>query len=113
MEAVPQERRALKPLARYPRTIRDISILVDSSIPAARIQSVIENQPLVERVLLFDAYQGKGVPSGKRSLAYRLYFQAADRTLSSEEVNKSLAKVIGLLEREVGASLRGGEEVQG
>jgi len=112
-EAVPQERRALKPLARYPSSIRDISILVDSSIPAARIQSVIENQPLVERVLLFDAYEGKGVPSGKSSLAYRLYFQAADRTLSSEEVNKSLAKVIGLLEREVGASLRGGEEVQG
>ena len=113
LEAIPKKRRVLKPLARYPRSIRDISILVDSSIPAARIQSVIENQPLVERALLFDAYEGKEVPLGKSSLAYRLYFQASDRTLSSEEVNKSLAKVLGVLELKVGISLRGREEVHG
>ncbi len=113
LAALPQGKRPLKSLARYPSSIRDISILVDSDVPAAKVQAVIEGRPLVERAVLFDAYEGKEAPPGRVSLAYRIYFQAANRTLSSEEVNRDLAKVVRLLEREAGASLRGGETTAG
>ena len=111
-EALPKDTQAVQPLARYPASTRDISILVDATVQAAQIQSVIEGQPLVEQALLFDAYEGEEAPSSRVSLGYRIHFRAPDRTLSSEEVNKTLARVVRLLETEVGASLRGGETTQ-
>ena len=111
-ETLPKDTQAVKPLARYPASTRDISILVDGTVQAAQIQSVIEGQPLVEQALLFDAYEGEEARSSRVSLGYRIHFRAPDRTLSSEEVNKTLAKVVRLLETQVGASLRGGEAAQ-
>ena len=103
------ERPPLKPLSRYPSSIRDIAILVDKGVSSAQVQSVVEGQPLVEQVVLFDVYEGEGIPTGKSSLAYRLYFQSPDRTLSSEEVNLAVGKAVKSLEKELGASLRSGE----
>ena len=109
-EALPQSRGSVKPLARYPASLRDISILVDSDVPAARIQQIIDGQPLVERAVLFDVYEGDEAPSGKVSLGYRIHFRAPNRTLSARDVNRSLSRVLSLLEREVGAVQRGAEE---
>ena len=109
LQSIPQQRSPLRPLSRYPSSTRDIAILVSKDVSAAQIQSVIESQPLVDRAVLFDAYEGEGVPLGESSLAYRLYFQSSEKTLSSEEVGRALSKVVKSLEREVGAALRGGE----
>ena len=109
-EALPQSRESVKPLARFPASLRDISILVDSDIPAARIQQIIDGQPLVERAVLFDVYEGDEAPLGKVSLGYRIHFRAPNRTLSARDVNRSLSRVLSLLEREVGAVQRGTEE---
>ncbi len=110
LAAVPPRRGAVRPLARYPSSIRDISILVDRSATAARVQSLIQKAPLVERAVLFDAYDGEGIPAGKSSLAYRIYFQAPDRTLSSDEVGKAMNKVVRSLEHQLNATLRGQSE---
>ena len=112
-DALPQARQSVKPLARFPASLRDISILVDRDIPAARVQRIIEGQPLVEQTVLFDVYEGEEAPPGKVSLAYRIQLRASNRTLSSRDVNRSLARVVSLLEREVGAVLRGGGEGAG
>ena len=112
-DALPQARQSVKPLARFPASLRDISILVDRDIPAARVQRIIEGQPLVEQTVLFDVYEGEEAPPGKVSLAYRIQLRAPNRTLSSRDVNRSLARVVSLLEREVGAILRGGGEGAG
>jgi phenylalanyl-tRNA synthetase beta chain len=109
LEVLPERGRGIKPLARYPASLRDLSLLVDREVPAARVLSIIESQALVDRVVLFDAYEGEGVPPGKSSLAYRLHFQSPSKTLSSEEVGKALDKVVRALQRNVGAVLRGGE----
>jgi phenylalanyl-tRNA synthetase beta chain len=109
-EALPQSRGSVKALARYPASLRDISILVDRDVPAALIQQIIDGQPLVERAVLFDVYEGEEAPPGKVSLGYRIHFRAPNRTLSARDVNRSLARVLGLLEREVGAVQRGTEE---
>ena len=113
-DALPQSRGSVKPLARFPASLRDISILVDSDVPAARIQQIIDGQPLVERAVLFDVYEGEEAPPGKVSLGYRIHFRAPNRTLSARDVNRSLSRVLSLLEREVGSVQRGtAEEVEG
>ena len=109
-EALSEARRSVKPLARFPASLRDISILVDRDIPAAQVQKIIEGQPLVERTVLFDVYEGEEAPPGKVSLAYRIHFRAPNRTLSARDVNRSLARVLSFLERQVGAVQRGVEE---
>ena len=55
---------------------------------------------------LFDIYTGDNVPPGTKSLAFHLSFQAKDRTLTNEEVDRSLDGLMRTLEREVQASLR-------
>ena len=112
-ENLPAARTSVKPPARFPVSLRDISILVDRDVPAARIQALIDKQPLVERCVLFDVYEGEEAPGGKVSLGYRIQFRAPNRTLSARDVNRGLKRLLSLLQREVGATLRGGEEGAG
>ena len=98
--------RRFKPIGRFPSAIRDLSILVDQDVAAAKVRQIIAGHPLVGKVMLFDVYTGGSVPVGKRSLAYNIYFQSPDRTLTAEEVNEALRTVLDSLEREVGAQLR-------
>jgi len=63
--------------------------------------------PLVLSVVLFDVYRGEQAGAGRKSLAYRLTYQADDHTLTDREVAKLRGKIVRRLEREVGATLRG------
>ena len=62
---------------------------------------------LLESVKLFDVYKGKGIPEGKKSVAYSLSMRAPDRTLTDEECDKAMRAAISALETEFGAQLRG------
>ena len=95
-----------RPIARYPGALRDLAVVLDAGVPAAQVQAIIERETLVSRATLFDVYEGAGVEAGKRSLAYRVLFQAADRTLVGDEVSRAMAAIVASLEREVGATLR-------
>ena len=57
---------------------------------------------------LFDVYTGSQVGDGVRSLAYRVLFQATDRTLTAEEVSQALEELVATLSREIGATQRQG-----
>ena len=105
--AMPQDRAGYRPLNRFPSATRDLSVIVEHGIPAAKVESIIAGHPLVARAVLFDVYAGPKIPVGKRSLAYNIYFQSPERTLTAEDVNHALEDVLGSLEREVGAQLRG------
>ena len=61
---------------------------------------------LLARIELFDTYRGTGVPEGSRSLAYRLRFQAQDRTLTDAEVAEARRRCIDETSRRTGAALR-------
>jgi phenylalanyl-tRNA synthetase beta chain len=113
LRVLPSVERRYRPIPRFPSAVRDISILVDLSVPAVRVQEAIERHRLVSQATLFDVYTGPEIPEGKRSLAYRIYFQSPERTLSTEEVNHAFGDIVSSLRREVGAILRGKEEVQG
>src|SRR5262249_3470148 len=75
------------PRPRYPAVVRDLSIVVEETLPAAIIRGTIQaagaagRAPLAS-IAFFDRYQGKGVPDSKVSVSIRLVFQAADRTLT-------------------------------
>ena len=106
LEALPASRHAYKPISRYPEAVRDLSIIVERDIASAQVQEAIEGHRLVERVQLFDVYEGQNIPAGKRSLAYHIYFQASDRTLTSDEVQKAMNSIVRSLEQQVKAELR-------
>jgi phenylalanyl-tRNA synthetase beta chain len=101
-------RRVYSPLPRFPAVLRDMAVVVDRSIPARRLIEIIEAAagPLLRRVELFDMYEGKGVPQGKRSLALSLEFRVAERTLTSEEADEAFDKAVAALAKELGAELR-------
>ena len=94
-------------LSRFPAANRDLALVAPSEVPASRVQQLIERVHLVERAELFDVYAGENVPEGTRSLAFRIRFRAADRTLTAEEVNRAINGLTRALEREVGAAVRG------
>jgi len=98
----------VEPLPRHPSVTRDISILVDDTLPAATVRrTVVEHAPeTLVRVKEFDRYQGKGVPDGRVSLSLRLTFRALDRTLTDVEVQKAMDAVLTALQERHGAVQR-------
>jgi phenylalanyl-tRNA synthetase beta chain len=92
----------------YPPVLEDIALVVDAEIPAAEVEAMIAQTggKALTAVRLFDVYQGEQIGKGKKSMAYSLTYQAADRTLTDKEVAKLRKKIVGRLEREMGAQLR-------
>lgn len=99
--------RKYRPVPRYPAVTRDVAMLVSQELPAAKVAGAIRaaGGELLEDVMLFDLYQGEHVKAGYRSLAYRITYRAADRTLTDADVEKSHGAVRQAL-AEVGAELR-------
>ena len=89
----------VKPLPRYPSIARDISIVVDETLPAETVRGTIRAaapETLVS-VREFDRYQGKGVPEGRVSLSLRLTFRSLERTLTDAEVETAMKKILDAL----------------
>ena len=107
LEALPETSRQFARLARFPAATRDLALVVPADVPAGRVHGIIDRHRLVNHADLFDIYTGDNVPPGTKSLAFHVSFQAQDRTLTTEEVNRSLQGLMRTLEREVQASLRG------
>ena len=104
---LPDGARRYTPVGRFPAATRDVAVLVDDSVPAAKVHGIMEQQPLVVKVTLFDVYVGDNIPAGKRSLAYHVHFQSQSRTLTADEVTQAHQAVLSALQREVSAELRG------
>ena len=98
--------RVFQPVARFPVVERDIALVVDDRVGHALVQEIIKGFPLVARVTIFDAYWGKQVPAGKKSLAYRIIFRSLTHTLTDAEVDEVQQQILDKLSRELGAALR-------
>ena len=96
------------PLPRYPSVTRDVAVLVSDTLAAAELRATIRRAgpASLADVREFDRYQGKGVPDGKVSLALRLTFRAADRTLTDGEVQSAMDAIIKALASEHNAVQR-------
>jgi phenylalanyl-tRNA synthetase beta chain len=100
------EHKLFQPIPRFPAIVRDIALVVDEGVTNRQAQGVIRGFPLVADVALFDVYTGAKLPSGKKSLAYRITFQSPSHTLTDDEVNKVQQKILDRLAKQLGATLR-------
>jgi phenylalanyl-tRNA synthetase beta chain len=100
----------MQPLTPYPAIVRDVALLVDRALPQAEIRRrILENAPTeLEKVELFDVFEGKGVPAGKKSLAFSIRYRAADRTLTDQDVNGYHDNIKEALRTGLGAEIREG-----
>ncbi len=103
------ERHVVSAVPEFPPVKEDIAVIVDEAIPGARVQAAIEaaGGALLAGVTLFDLYRGEQIGAGKKSLAYRLTYQAPDRTLTDAEAAKVRERIVRKLKEELGATLRG------
>jgi phenylalanyl-tRNA synthetase beta chain len=97
-----------RPLPTTPAAQFDLALLLRDDQSAAEVESVIRRAAgeLLESVVLFDLYAGKGVDPGHRSLAWRLTLRHPDRTLSSKEIDGRRAQILRALEAELGVRQR-------
>lgn len=108
VEAVEQVGRVqLAAVSKFQPVRRDLALVVDEAVEAASVQAAMQAaaSEVVRELALFDVYRGKGVDEGKKSLAFRIILQAADRTLVDEEVEQAVAAMLAAAQG-AGAQLR-------
>jgi phenylalanyl-tRNA synthetase beta chain len=95
-------------LPRFPSVVRDLSVLVDGTLPAAAVRGTIRSAAPSElaRVIEFDRYRGTGVPEGRVSLSLRLTFRSPERTLTDAEVDGAMERIVAALTTAHGAVRR-------
>jgi phenylalanyl-tRNA synthetase beta chain len=95
-------------ISRFPPVRRDLAVIVDVAVSAAEVRSEIlaVGAPLVADATLFDVYRGKGVPEGRKSLAFRVLLQDTEKTLTDQEVEALIRKIVKNLAQKQGATLR-------
>jgi phenylalanyl-tRNA synthetase beta chain len=103
-----REEKRYASLPKYPATERDLAILVHEEVAAEKILRVIKEAAgeLLIRVSLFDQYKGQQIGAGYKSLAFNIVYQAADRTLTDEEINLLQEKVRQAVVAQLDAKLR-------
>jgi phenylalanyl-tRNA synthetase beta chain len=102
------DKRTYKIFSRFPAVQRDLALIIDQSVTAAEVSTVIASfkNKLLKQWNIFDMYQGKSITTGKKSIAYRLTFQSNERTLTDNEVNKVHDKLLRYLREQLGVELR-------
>ena len=100
--------RTYEPLPVYPAMERDIALLCENDMEVAELLGDIRSyaNKAIKECFVFDIYRGKGVPENKKSVAVRLVFRLDDRTLTDEEADNAVAKILKKLETEKCISLR-------
>ncbi|MGE0487366.1 MAG: phenylalanine--tRNA ligase subunit beta [Gammaproteobacteria bacterium] len=96
------------PFSRFPAVRRDLSLVVDEHILAADCLAAAREGagPILRDLQLFDVYRGQGIDSGKKSLTLGLIFQVASSTLTDDEVEASVARILTKVQERVGGILR-------
>ena len=97
-----------QPIATHPSVRRDLALVVNREVTYETLEKIgyKYGSKLVKRISLFDVYEGDKVEAGKKSYALSFVLQHADKTLTDEEINKMMSKLVSAYEREVGAKLR-------
>ncbi len=97
-----------KKFSRFPLAQRDLSFVVDEEITSSSITDAILSKAgsNLKEINLFDIYTGKGIAKGKKSLTYSLNWQAVNRTLTDDEVDKIIGRIVSFLSKKFNAKLR-------
>ncbi len=95
-------------LSRFPQVRRDLAFVLDAHTPAGELLAALRAAaaPAVRAIDVFDEYRGKGVPESQKSLAIRIVMQDTERTLTDQEVEDAVQKLVTAALRQCNASLR-------
>ena len=95
-----------KEISKFPSVKKDLA--VDKNVTAEEIAVLIKKAggSSLSKIEAFDVYTGKGIDENKKSIAYSLTFEKMDRTLTDEEINQSIEKIVEMLNKKIGAELR-------
>ena len=87
---------------------RDLSLLLDSTVAMADVERVVRSsdRKLLRDVALFDVYEGKGLPEGKKSYAISVTLRDNEKTLQDKYIDQVMNKIIANLQKQLGAELR-------
>ncbi len=105
--AQPEDPALYKPLPKFPKVTRDLALVCDVDLPVADLEDTIKTAggKLVTQVALFDVYQGEQVQKGKKSVAYSIVLQSDEKTLTDEECEQVMKRILKRLEI-LGATIR-------
>ena len=97
-----------KELNKFPEVERDLALLLDKHITYQEVEKTAfkTEKKLLKSVNLFDVYEGKNLDEGKKSYAVRFILSHPDKTLTNDEINQVMDKLIKAYQKELGASLR-------
>ena len=95
-------------ISKYPAVSRDLALLVDKSVEFAQIEQIAKatEKKLLKSVELFDVYEGKNLPAGKKSYAVNFILQDDQRTLQDKQIEAIMSKLIQNLKAKLSAELR-------
>jgi len=95
-------------LSRYPSIRRDLAVVVDEDVPAVKLKREIQRVAgeRLKGLIIFDVYQGVGIETGRKSIAFGLILQDSSRTLTDDDVELIVSRVTDGLNKKFGAALR-------
>ena len=95
-------------ISKFPAVKRDLALLLDKSVQFAEIEKIARDseRKLLKDISLFDVYEGKNLPAGKKSYAVSFYLQDETKTLNDKQIDAIMQKIRKNLESKLGASLR-------
>lgn len=99
---------SFREIPRYPEVRRDLALLLDQEIRFSEIRDLAfkTEKKLLRMVDLFDVYEGKGIPAGKKSYAVSFILRDDEKTLHDQQIDAIMQKLIAIFEKELGAQLR-------
>lgn len=108
MKKLPKKETRFQELPKFPAVRRDLAVLVDTTVTFAEIERLAfaADKKIVKRVELFDVYEGKKLPEGKKSYAFAIYMQDETKTMNDKQTDGIMKKIIASVEKQLGAELR-------
>ena len=108
MKAVRKQKVLYTEIAKYPIVSRDLALLIDQQVEFAQIEEVARQteKKLLKKVELFDVYEGKNLPEGKKSYAVNFILQDTEKTMGDKQIDAIMQKLINNLKQKLGAELR-------
>ena len=107
-KAVRKQKVGFKEISKYPAVSRDLALLLDKSVEFASVEQIAYNaeRKLLKKVELFDVYEGKNLPEGKKSYAVNFILQDELKTLNDKAIDAVMQKIIQNLKKQLNAELR-------
>lgn len=98
----------IEEVPKYPEVRRDLSLVLDKQVTFAEMKELVlaTEKKLIKELIAFDVYEGKNIPDGKKAYALGFILLDANKTLTDEEIDKTMNKLMSAFEQKMGALIR-------